>query len=350
MSDPKPLLFGIVGAGFMGATYAQVVAAGLRGARLAAIAGGSRGPALAQQHGVAFHADMMPMLRDPQIGAVIIATPHALHAEQAIAAAEHGKHVLIEKPMAASVADCDRILAACTAHGVRHAVAFGQRERICNKLARELLRSGKVGRLRHMRSFHAVGGGMQAVPRWQLERENVGILFGHGIHNFDAMRWYTGSEIHSIVARCGAMDPAFNVEATSEVLVTMQDGTVGSIFCSFELPAPGLPRMQYGAQLICERGLIDVDAYGELRASIDGGPWEVLATQAPVDWHGKGFLDPIRLESYTLQLQNFVDAIAAGEEPSVTGRDGRQAVAGVLAAYESSAARREVIMSEFAPD
>ena len=68
-------------------------------------------------------------------------------------------------------------------------------------------------------------------------------------------------------------------------------------------------------------------------------------TQAPIDWAGKGFLDPVRLESYTLQCQDFIDAVADNRPPAVTGWDGRQAVAAALACYESSRPGRELTLS-----
>jgi predicted dehydrogenase len=89
---------------------------------------------------------------------------------------------------------------------------------------------------------------------------------------------------------------------------------------------------------------MDVDAYGELRVAIDG-QWTVAACQQPIDWQGKGFLDPVRLESYTLQCQDFIDAVVQKRSPAVTGWDGRQAVAAALAAYESSATGKEVVLS-----
>jgi predicted dehydrogenase len=93
-----------------------------------------------------------------------------------------------------------------------------------------------------------------------------------------------------------------------------------------------------------EKGLIDLDAYGELRVAI-GGEWKVVEVQAPIDWAGKGFLDPVRLESYTRQCQDVIDAAIEGREPAVTGRDGRQAVAAALAAYESAKTGKEVVLA-----
>ena len=86
---------------------------------------------------------------------------------------------------------------------------------------------------------------------------------------------------------------------------------------------------------MCEDGVLDLDAYGQLRLG-QGGDWQVVAEQSPIDWRGKGMLDPVRMEAYQAQNQEFIDSILEGREPSVSGADGRAAVEMALAAYRSS--------------
>lgn len=127
------------------------------------------------------------------------------------------------------------------------------------------------------------------------------------------------------------------------VLMTLADGASAGVWASFQFPKPSFPRSQFSAWIVGEKGLIDLDAYGELRVATEG-KWEVVETQAPIDWAGKGFLDPVRLESYTRQVQDFIDACVDRRPPSVTGWDGRQAVAAALAAYESSRTGHEIVV------
>ncbi len=127
------------------------------------------------------------------------------------------------------------------------------------------------------------------------------------------------------------------------VLMTLTDGTVASLWASFQVPQPSFPRAQFSTRIIGEKGLIDLDAYGELRTTVEG-VWQVAEVQEPIDWQGKGFLDPVRLESYTLQCQDFIDAIHEGRPPQVVGWDGRQAVAAALASYQSSETSSEVVL------
>ena len=339
---PSSLGIAILGSGFMGRTYAETIAKFTRGAHLVGVAGGSRAPALASDYQIASYSSPADLIRRDDVDAVFVATPHAQHGEQALQAAEAGKHLLIEKPMACSVAECDAILTACAARELRCTIAFTQRLRICNAKAKEILDSGRLGRIQHIRSYQMVPGGMAGLPKWQLEPQNLGTLFGHGVHNFDNIRWLTGQEIKAVYAKCRSLNPEYTTEGASDALLTLADGSIAYLFSSFQVPKPGFPRSQFAYRIIAEHGLLDVDAYGEARVAFSGGSWETLATQPPIDWQGKGFLDPVRLESYSLHLQDFIDSIHQNRAPSITGWDGRQAVAAALAAYESSRTGKEI--------
>ena len=335
---------GIIGSGFMGRTYTETINKYCQRASVRAVTVGSRAEELAKDYGIALEPSVDALVARDDIQAVFIATPHHVHVEQAITAARAGKHMLIEKPMACTVADCDAILEACKAAGVYSSIAFSQRTRKCNIKAKQMIDEGAIGRILQMNEMSLVPAGLGGLPNWQSDPENLGTLFGHGIHNFDRIRWFTGREIKSVYAKCGNFEPGAKVEGNSTLLMTLTDGAVATFWCSFTLPKPSFPRAQFSTWIVGEKGLIDLDAYGELRIAT-GGEWKVVETQEPIDWQGKGFLDPVRLESYTLQCQDFIDAVADRRSPAVTGWDGRQAVAAALAAYGSSKTGREIILS-----
>ncbi len=342
----KTLGIGVLGAGFMGQTYARAVETLVPGAALAGVAGGSRSEKLATEYEVPHFKSPEALIASDAVDLVCIATPHDVHGKQGLAAARAGKHLIIEKPMACTVGECDAILGACKDSDVQCAVMFTQRFRTCPLETKKLLDSDKMGRIMHMRSTQLVPNGMEgAVPRWQLVPANVGILMGHGIHNIDQARWFTGQEIKSVFAKVRCISGQYPVDGTSDVLLTMEDGSVVSIFCSFELVKPGFERSGGATRIVCELGLIDVDWYGEMRVSFDGGDWEVAAEQEPIDWAGKGFLDPVRLKTYAANINNVIDAIHNGEPLVAPGWDGRQAVAAAAAAYESSRTGKEVQLS-----
>jgi predicted dehydrogenase len=335
---------GIIGSGFMGRTYSETISKYCRRAALRAVTGGSRAEELARDYGMAREPSVEALLGRNDIHAVLIATPHHLHAEQALAAAAAGKHVLIEKPMACTVAECDAIIAACKTANVQCSIAFSQRTRKCNVRAKQIIDEGGIGRILQIQEFALVPTGLSGLPKWQSNTENLGTLFGHGIHNFDRIRWLTGQEIRTVFAKCGSLEAGVKVEGTSTVLMTLGDGTTAGLWQSHQIVKPSFPRAQFASWIVGEKGLIDLDAFGELRVATEG-KWRVVETQPPIDWQGQGFLDPVRLETYMRQCQNFIDAAIENRPPPVTGRDGRQAVAAALAAYESSRTGREVVLA-----
>jgi len=335
---------GILGSGFMGRTYAETISKHCPRGRVVAVAGGSRAAAVAADYRIALEASAESLLARDDVSAVFITTPHHVHAQVALAAAGRGKHVMLEKPMACTLADCDAILEACDKAGVTCSVAFTQRSRTCNVKAKEILERGQIGPVRQIMEFAFIADALAGLPPWQSDPANLGVLFGYGVHNFDRLRWFTGAEIATVYAKCASLEPGANVEGTSMVLMSLTDGTTAMLWSSGQMPKPGFPRTGFGCWVVGERGLLDLDAYGELRAAIDG-QWRVVATQQPIDWQGHGFLDPVRLESYAKHCNEFFDAILERRPPPVTGWDGRQAVAAALAAYESSRTGRPITLA-----
>lgn len=334
---------GIIGSGFMGRTHAEVIAKYAKEARLVAATGGARAPALARDYGMALEPDVKGLLARKDVDAVFINTPQAVHLEQALAAAEAGKHMLVEKPMAVTVADCDRILEACRRARVNCSIGFTQRFRACNIKAKRLIDEGRIGKVLQVRESMLLTGGLKGLPAWQSEPANLGTLIGYGVHNIDRLRWLTGSEVRTVFAKCGSLDPSAAAEGTSLLVMTTTGGVVAGFWCSYQIPAPGFPKSAFQSWVVGEKGLLDLDAYGELKLGVGEG-WETVETQEPIDWKGKGAFDPVRLASYAAQNQDFIDSIREGRPPAITGWDGRQAVAIALAAYESSRSGREMTL------
>ena len=180
------------------------------------------------------------------IDAVLISTPHAEHAGQAVEAAEHGKHILLDKPMATSVADCDRILAATRKAGVKIMIMFGQRFRVCNIEARRLIREGAIGDVKMVLELILASGGLKSLPPWQSRPENIGPFIGHAVHNIDRIRWLTGKEITSVSAQI-QRDPATSNELSTMALLSLTGGAMATVWESWGVPAPIFPRIKTGA-------------------------------------------------------------------------------------------------------
>ncbi len=335
---------GAIGAGFMGRTNAETIAKYLPGARLIAVAGGSRAPELAAAYNVVAEPSVDALLARSDVEAVFISTPHNQHAAHATAAARHGKHILLDKPMAASVADCDSIIEAARRANVNLMIMFGQRFRTVNLEAYRLIQDGALGRIHTMHSYSLNSGGLASLPSWQSVPENLGTLFGHGVHNIDQIRWFTGDEISSVSARSQTEAPSGN-EVSTMALLGLRGGAAATLWVSWTIPSPGFPHSGFSARVAGDRGLLDLDAYGALRLGRNGN-WETVIEQKPIDFKGKGMLDPVRLEAYARQGTEFLNSIREARAPSVTGEDGRAAVQVALAAYESSALQRTLVLDE----
>ena len=334
---------GIIGSGFMGRTHAEAIKKYVKRARLVAVAGGKRAGRLAADYGMACDDSVERLCARKDVDAVFITSPHALHHAHALLAAANGKPMLIEKPMASSVEECDDIIDRAKKAGVNCMISFTQRYRKCNVKAKALIDGGAIGRVLQIEDRQLNVNGRQVLPAWQQSPENIGILYGNGVHNLDRVRWLTGSEPKTVYARSGSLlDPKASIEWTTMAIVTMKNGVEAMLWTSFEIPGPGFPRANFMAWVVGEKGLLDLDAYGELRASVGGKPWEVVEKQEPIDWAGKGQFDPVRMQSYILQNQEFIDSVLDQRPSAVTGFDGRQAVAMALAAYESSRTGRPV--------
>jgi len=331
---------GIIGSGFMGRTSAETVTRYLKDAELIAIAGGSRAEGLAKEYQAAWEPTHGALLARPDIDAVFIHSPHSAHATQTLAAAAHAKHILLDKPMATSVAECDRMIAAARGAHVNLMIAFGQRFRICNLVAREIIQKGTIGRVKMIYERILNSGGLGSLPPWQRLPENLGTLFAHGVHNIDRIRWLAGAEVSSVAAHV-QRDAVSGSESSAMVLLGLGEGTMATLWESWEIAAPCYPASASGAWIAGEHGNLDLDAYGQLRLGKDG-EWQVVAEQAPIDWKGKGMLDAVRMQAYRLQGEEFLASIREGRPPSVTGEDGRAAVEVALAAYQSAAEGRTI--------
>ena len=338
----KPIGVGLIGSGFMGRTNAETVSRYLRDAQLVAVTGGTRATQLANEYGIASEASIDALLAREDIDAVMISTPHATHANDAVAAARAGKHILLDKPMATTVEDCDRIIDAARESGSKLMIMFGQRFRDCNIEAHRLVKEGAIGKVRMIQEQILAAGGLASLPPWQSLPQNVGIFIGHTVHNIDRIRWITGAEIAAVSAQV-QRDPANGNEVSTMALLSLTDGAMATIWASWQIATPAFPRTTSAALIAGDQGNLDLDAYGELRLG-RGKEWAVVAVQPPIDWAGQGALSPVRMEAYRRQHQEFIDAIREDRPPSVTGEDGKAAVAVAVAAYKSAAEGRTMYL------
>lgn len=153
----------------------------------------ARGAAFAQQHGIpAAYDDLEALLRSPQVEAVIVATPDAMHEAQVIAAAQAGKHVLCEKPMTTTVAGCQRMADAIRASGITFAMGYNNRFNTALQHIKRLIEAGEIGAVRYARAFLTSQAQDPQGWRAHTEQARYWALSAVGTHLIDVWRWYFG--------------------------------------------------------------------------------------------------------------------------------------------------------------
>ena len=336
----EPVRVALIGSGRMGAHHGETLARRLPGARLAAVADPAPGAGdrLAAALGAdRAYPDPAEAFADPGVDAVVIAAPARFHADLVVAAAEAGKAVFCEKPMAVTIADADRAIDAARAAGVVLQVGFNRRFAADWRAARALLDDGRLGTPRLLRSLTRDPGGFD--PARVLPDT---IFLETLIHDFDTLRFLNpGAEPVEVHALADALvEPEWKDRGlldTAVVTVRFDNGAVGVAEACFEAA--------YGYDV---RG--EVFGSGGMATMGDGRRTGMVfsgaAGRVAETVHSDQELFP---DAYTGELAAFVDAVRTGTPPPVTGQDARAALAIALAAAQSVRAGRPVRIDEVAP-
>jgi myo-inositol 2-dehydrogenase/D-chiro-inositol 1-dehydrogenase len=328
VADPqtKPVGVGLIGAGWMGAFHAETLARRLPGARLAGVADPAPGAAerLAGSLGAdRATTDPAELLADPAVEAVLIAAPARFHADLVVAAAEAGKAVFCEKPMALTLADADRAIAAAQAAGVPLQVGFNRRFDTGFRAAHELVAAGRLGTPQLLRSLTRDPGipDPGRVPPSTIFLETL-------IHDFDTLRYLNpAAEAVEVYAVADALAyPDFKdqgLQDTAVVLVRFDNGAMATAEASFNAV--------YGYDIRGEVfGSVGMATAGDIRRTTMAyhGPDGVVADT----WRRN--IDLFH-DAYTAELAAFADGVRASATLSPDGHDARAALAIALAAIAS---------------
>ena len=174
------------------------------------------------------YVSIQELCDDPQVDAVYISTPHELHTAQATYAAAKGKHLLIEKPMALKLEDCAAITQAARAAGVALVVGHSHSFDAPIGRTRELIASGKYGRLRMIQALNYTDW-LYRPRRAEELSDGGGVLFNQAPHQVDVVRLLAGGRVRSVRAQASAWDTARPVPAAYSALLTFEDGAFASL-------------------------------------------------------------------------------------------------------------------------
>lgn len=335
-APPRKLGYAIVGLGSYATRQIMPNFAGCEHARLVALVSGT--PAKLAQYGDQYgiprthrysYADYDRIRDNPDIDIVYIVLPNSLHAEYSIRAAQAGKHVMCEKPMAVSVAECEAMIAACRKAGTRLMIGYRSRFEPYNQLAIALARGGHVGPTRIITAEH----GFPAQPnQWRLDKplSGGGSMMDIGIYSLNAARYLTGEEPVEISAieSTDRSDPRFRtVEDRIDFMLRFPSGIIANCVSSYS-------SSHNGYRVIGTQGWIDMEPatpYSGHRMTIrkdgESGPRTLPA--------------PAK-NQFAAQLDHLPECIANGSMPIVAGEEGLADLRVIEAIYRSAAEHRSV--------
>ena len=340
-TDKSELGFAILGAGMVAEYHLNALqeCADL-GARLVGV--GHYNPARYEDISQRFGAPASSyddLLANPAVDAVCICTPSGQHAQQAIAAASSGKHVLVEKPMAISLADADAMIAACRANGVQLGVCLQRRAEPLFRRVHDAIHGGDLGEITlgvvTMPYFRDEPYYAQAEWRGTWAMDGGGVLMNQGIHIIDLLLWFLGDPVE-VHAFADSRHRSVEIEDTAGAVLRFANGSVATITATVATE-PGFPHrlevygtnggIQIEGESVLRWGLAD-----ESKATVE--PWPVATEQVDPGMAG----DPrgISTSGHIAILKDFIAGIRRGEDPVIDGAEGRRSLAAILAVYEDS--------------
>ncbi|HEY7035830.1 MAG TPA: Gfo/Idh/MocA family oxidoreductase [Thermomicrobiales bacterium] len=350
----RPLRVGLIGAGTI-ALSAHLPAIGRLNELVALVAIADVRQEVAERAASRFgagaaYADYRQLLDRDDVDMVDICTPEFLHAEQTIAAAQAGKHVLCEKPMAATVAEADAMLDACHRAGVRLMIAHSRRFTPRYQRIRAAIDRGEIGEVRFVRENerrpramyealdeptdywnpHAAEGDTR--PWISLAGYSQGAALTNAVHETDLIRWFVGAEAVSVYAESRITDPLGEVPDFLTCLIRFANGAVGGTEVVNRLPS-NYP-IYHQIEVIGTEGTIRAFDSEMAPTRITGAQGTIY----PANWSTLLHIGA----AYEAEIRGFAEAVRRDTPLPMAPWEARQALAISLAAVASSKERRWV--------
>ena len=297
--------------------------------------------AFASEHGGKVYETFEEMISDPDVHALSICTPSGAHLDPAVAGAQAGKHILIEKPLEITTERCDAIINACREAGVQLAVTFQSRFHESSRLMKRAIDGGRFGKVtmgdayvKWYRSQEYYDSGAWR-GTWALD--GGGALMNQAIHSVDLLLWLMGP-VSEISAMTGTMThERIEVEDVAVATLRFESGALGVIEATTTAYPGALKRIEisgsHGTAILEEE---DLKAWQF--AEEDSEDQEIRETMEGRTKTGGGAGDPAAIghHGHTMVFEDFAGAILDGRSPSVDGAEGRRSVEVIQAIYESA--------------
>jgi UDP-N-acetyl-2-amino-2-deoxyglucuronate dehydrogenase len=327
---------GLIGAGNISDTHARA-ACDIPGVTIAAVYAPTREHAvrLAARHGAAAHDTLEGLLAHRPLEMVAIGSPSGLHAEHGVAAARHGLHVLVEKPIDISTVGADRLIAEAARAAVVLGVMFQDRLKPDVRRLKELIESGRLGTpilaaasVKWYRPPEYYGG-----SRWRGTREfdGGGALMNQGVHTVDLLLWLFGP-VRRVFGRAATRLHAIEVEDTAVAVLEFTSGAIGTL----EAATSAYPGYARRLELTGTEGTLVLEGDRLTRTDLRGQPANLPAAEpAPAP---ESVASPVVTDAtpHRRLFENFIGAIESRGTPSCDGPGGRRSVEVIEAIYRSA--------------
>ncbi len=320
---------GIIGAGYIGELHGQAISR-VEGLKVSAVCRTAPGDLkrIADEFQAKAYTDYRELLADGESEIIVVATPHHLHTEIAVQSALSGKHVMIEKPLALTLQECDRILETAKQAQVKLSVGFCHRFAKAFQKTKEILDSGEIGSLvlgtATMSKFWMEGNRRS----WHLDRKTGGGMWlTAGIHCLDRLSWLMNGRILTVSGRFSTAFHDQRADDAGMVFVRYSNGACGAIVSvGYKDGAP-----KNLMELTGTKGMIAVDYSGISLGK--NGVWRKIDDFGNEKWMP---------HALTLQWRKFAEAVKNDTEPPVTGEYAREIMEAAFAAELSSRYGREI--------
>ena len=287
--------------------------------------------------------DWREAVNDPETNVVVVVTPTQLHHDIVVAAANAGKHVFCEKPMASTESECDDMISACEKNHVKLQIGFMRRFDKSFLRGKKLLDSGVIGKPALLKSNTY---GPSQPKEWMYDvRKNYGPIGEVNSHDFDTLRWYAGSEVRMIHAIGGNFRSPEKAEKypeyydTCTIMLEFDNGILGMI--------SGAQYVKYGydsrAEILGTDGIIKIGSQRTNTVEVAHSNMEI--TYASMDSWRTLFKD-----AYLSEDIAFIDCIRKDMEPTVTGYDGKMGLILVNEGLRSLLEHRPVFLHHGIPE
>lgn len=335
---------GLLGLGTIGVSHARALAQLRDHAALVGFSGGSAESAADAGWPEAVQQPPDELIRRDDLDVIVVCSPSGAHAENAFTALDGGRHVVVEKPLALTAAEADRIVMLAESKGLSIHVISQRRLEPEVQAVRAALEDGRLGAVRlattHVHWWRDES--YYAAASWRGDAAGGGgSLMNQGAHNVDLLRWLAGP-VDSVTAQSATLAHQAGAEDTTVATVRFTNGALGLISTSTATP-PGTPAT---LTLHCERGVVEI-GQGELRRwDVEGAPMPTIGADG--EGVGVGASDPaaIGIVGHVQQWTDILEALREGRDSSIPGRDSAETVRLLDALTTAAATGRTVTMDE----